>query len=96
MFGSDAGGDQQSFATGEDGQSPVECITVMESLRIIRRSDEELLLEWDGDIVDDVLADAVVALILDIESHPVSVKSMCYLYICICIFVTHVNYCSDD
>lgn len=79
------GGDQAVVSThtftdqgGDDGQQSVtvECVTIMESLRILRRNAQELLLEWDGDVVDDVLADAVVALILDIESHPVSVKSM--------------------
>jgi hypothetical protein len=38
-------------------------------------SEKELLLEWTGDAVNDTVADAVMSLVLQIDSHPASVKS---------------------
>ena len=46
----------------------------MDAIDVRQHTQGQLVLEWHGDIVNDMIADAVVAVLLRIESHPVSVK----------------------
>jgi cleavage and polyadenylation specificity factor subunit 3 len=37
-------------------------------------SNNRLLLEWDGNAVNDMIADSIVAVVMQAESSPASVK----------------------
>ena len=69
MFGQSETYERESLVGRE------ECLRVMDSVTIVRKEKErQLLLEWTSTNVNDMMADSVVALILEIESHPASVK----------------------
>lgn len=71
-------GGSSSFSTqgleAYDANKDVKSVKLFDSIEVKQYTKGQLVLEWEGDIVNDVLADAVIGVILRIESHPVSVK----------------------
>ncbi|KAJ1512661.1 hypothetical protein HMI54_015577, partial [Coelomomyces lativittatus] len=49
-------------------------VTVYDKIKVTYTGKRELIVEWDGHPIDDVLADSVLAVLLHVESSPVSVK----------------------
>ncbi|KAL9085694.1 MAG: hypothetical protein Q9159_004571 [Coniocarpon cinnabarinum] len=76
----------ESLANGEDGSTtppddPIEEIDrretrlkVMDVITLIYRAQSELIVEWEGNVSNDSIADAVVAVLLGVESSPAAVK----------------------
>lgn len=59
---------------GEFEQVDSECLRIMDAVKLQKVARNEIVLEWLGDVVNDVVADSVVSLILQIDSHPASVR----------------------
>ena len=62
---------------GLDSNS-LKTIRIMETVDVKLDQDNDLLLEWKGGALNDAIADSVLALVLSVETTPVSVKSMFY------------------
>lgn len=64
-------GARAELANEEEG---VKVLRVLDCVEVRQHTQGQLLLEWEGDSLNDIVADAVIAVIFKIESHPVSVK----------------------
>ncbi|CAG8606078.1 7206_t:CDS:10, partial [Ambispora gerdemannii] len=49
-------------------------LKILDSIKVKHVNENQILLEWQGNSMNDIIADAVLAVILNIESSPASVK----------------------
>ncbi|KAI3653139.1 hypothetical protein MP228_002564 [Amoeboaphelidium protococcarum] len=64
----------QESPSDHDQSNKPKALRVLDAVEVRQHTQGQLLLEWEGSLLNDILADAVMALIFKIESHPVSVK----------------------
>ncbi|ORY51891.1 cleavage and polyadenylation specificity factor 3, isoform CRA_b [Rhizoclosmatium globosum] len=57
---------------------------VFNTVKVKDLENGRLLLEWEGNSVNDMVADSVLAIVLQAESSPASVKGLFILYFSIC------------
>lgn len=63
-----------STATGENSDTLVAAYLVMGCVTVRYFGSGELELEWEGNMLNDGIADAVMAVLLSVESSPAAVK----------------------
>ncbi|CAG8444126.1 14348_t:CDS:10 [Ambispora leptoticha] len=55
-------------------ENGVPTLKILNSIKVKQVNKTQILLEWQGNSMNDIIADAVLAVILNIESSPASVK----------------------
>ncbi|KAL8380683.1 hypothetical protein RB595_005115 [Gaeumannomyces hyphopodioides] len=70
----DADGDTNMEAADEEVERPVAGYLVMSCVSVRCFASGELELEWEGNMLNDGFADAVMAVLLTVESSPAAVK----------------------
>ncbi|KAI1855304.1 hypothetical protein JX266_000169 [Neoarthrinium moseri] len=70
----ESNGDDKMPDADEEVSQTVAAYLVMGSVTIRCRNNGEVELEWEGNIVNDGIADAVIAVLLSVESSPAAVK----------------------
>lgn len=72
--GEDSNGDEKMPDADEEVTQTVAAYLVMGCVTVRVRNDWEVELEWEGNILNDGIADAVIAVLLSAESSPAAVK----------------------
>jgi cleavage and polyadenylation specificity factor subunit 3 len=72
--GEDSNGDEKMTDIDEEVTQTVAAYLVMGCVTVRIRNDGEVELEWEGNILNDGIADAVIAVLLSVESSPAAVK----------------------
>lgn len=67
-------GDEKMTDADEEVTQTAAAYLVMGCITIRIRNDGEVELEWEGNILNDGIADAVIAVLLSVESSPAAVK----------------------
>jgi cleavage and polyadenylation specificity factor subunit 3 len=70
----DSNGDSKMQDVDEEVSSLVAAYLVMGCITVRYRTNGEVELEWEGNILNDGIADAVMAVLLSVESSPAAVK----------------------
>lgn len=68
MFGKLKDISKETISGKEEG------VRIFDSVDLKKSGKDEISIEWNGNTTDDALADSIVSTILQIESHPASVK----------------------
>ncbi|KAG4221239.1 Endoribonuclease [Phytophthora cactorum] len=72
--GEEANGDDKKADADEEVAQLVAAYLVMGCITVRYRSNGEVELEWEGNMLNDGIADAVMAVLLSVESSPAAVK----------------------
>lgn len=70
----DSNGDDTKTEVDEEVTQTVAAYLVMGCVTVRVRNNGEVELEWEGNILNDGIADAVIAVLLSVESSPAAVK----------------------
>lgn len=68
---------------------------VMGCVTVRYRSNGEVELEWEGNMLNDGIADAIMAVLYSVESSPAAVKRMFFNPILYSFFPPHQSYCTS-
>lgn len=66
--------EQQEDADEEISRTPTAHFLVMDTVTVTYRNRGEIEVEWEGNMMNDGIADAVLAVLLSVESSPAAVK----------------------
>lgn len=72
--GDDGNGDEKMTDVDEEVTQTLAAYLVMGCVTVRARNTGEVELEWEGNILNDGIADAVLAVLLSVESSPAAVK----------------------
>ncbi|KAI0136798.1 Endoribonuclease YSH1 [Xylariales sp. AK1849] len=72
--GKESNGDEKIEDAEEEISQVVAAYLVMGCVTVRYRNDGELVLEWEGNMLNDGIADAVIAVLFSVESSPAAVK----------------------
>jgi len=69
--------DEEEEASDGDVDRVVYRFLVMDTVTVIYRNQGEIEVEWEGNMINDGIADAVMSVLLTVESSPAAVKRAC-------------------
>ncbi|KAK9414622.1 putative Beta-lactamase-like protein [Seiridium unicorne] len=72
--GADSNGDEKMADADEEVTQTLAAYLVMGCVTVRVRNDGQVELEWEGNILNDGVADAIIAVLLSVESSPAAVK----------------------
>lgn len=67
---------------GDVKEESKECLVIFETIRVWRDASTNIIcVEWDGNHLNDMIADSIVGIVIQAESSPASVKGRIHLYL---------------